>query len=90
MCIISVNIRSYQKTFSQLKDLVTRCPGILAIAVQETWGVTGARVLPGFQPLFARTRMTRGATVSVFWFVLGRLSLKMTCSSFKVCLRQSQ
>jgi hypothetical protein len=59
-CIASVNIGSYQKNFSKLKDLVTRCPGILAIAVQETWGITGARLLPGFQPLFARTRIDKG------------------------------
>jgi hypothetical protein len=58
-CIISVNIRSYQKNLSKLKDFVTRCPGILAIAVQETWGITVARLLPGFRPLFARTRIDK-------------------------------
>jgi hypothetical protein len=59
-CIISVNIRSFNKNYSQLKDLVMRCPGILAIAVQETCGKTGARMLPGFQPLVARTRTDKG------------------------------
>jgi hypothetical protein len=75
-CIASVNIRSYQKNFSKLKDLVTRCPGILAIAVQETWGITGARLLPGFQPLFARTRIDKGGGGGGFLFRTGKAFTK--------------
>jgi hypothetical protein len=86
-CILSVNIRSFNKNYSQFKDLVMRCPGILAIAVQETWGITGARMLPGFQPLVARTRTDKGGGVSVFSCVLEPHSHRMTRSLFKDFLK---
>lgn len=58
--IICQNIRSYSRNFSKLQDLLSRNPGITVVALQETWSLMGARQMPGFQPIIAKTRSKKG------------------------------
>jgi hypothetical protein len=43
------------KTY-HLKSLLERCPGVQIVAIQETWDLSHAQQMPGFQPLVYNSR----------------------------------
>jgi exonuclease III len=59
-CILSQNMRSFNKNFAGLKDLLTRCKGATLIALQELWNTNYARPMQGYQKLISTNRVKKG------------------------------
>jgi exonuclease III len=57
---LSQNMRSFNKNFAGLKDLLTRCKGATLIALQELWNTNYARPMQGYQKLISTNRVKKG------------------------------
>jgi hypothetical protein len=80
--IISQNIRSYQRNFCQLKDILTRNPGIQIVALQELWGTDNIMPMPGFQTLIAKTRSKENGG-GVGYLIKSGLSYRLNDSLYR-------